>query len=324
MNGSAPRQKVHFTSANTTCAAWHHPGVNGGCVIMAGGLAVTKEPAGDRFARRFQDAGYTVLTFDYRRFGESGGEPRQVARVQDQIADWHAAVAFASELPDVDPARIAAWGFSVSAGYLFKVAAQNPAVAAVIAQSPLASGQAATNNALRHSTIPTALRLAGRGIRDAIGGRLGRPPLLIPLAGRPGEVAALTTPDAMDGDPVLNAGDVYPDWQQTVAARSALRIGFFRPERYISRVACPLLFVVCDQDRSCPAEPTVRVARRAPQSELVRVPGTHYAPFTGAHEQVVAAELSFLERHLLRESPAKTQTRTEARTQPPALQGGRS
>src|SRR3989442_1448002 len=37
------REKVHFPSGDTTCAASHYPGTNGGCVIMAGGFAVTKE-----------------------------------------------------------------------------------------------------------------------------------------------------------------------------------------------------------------------------------------------------------------------------------------
>jgi hypothetical protein len=34
-------------------------------------------------------------------------------------------------------------------------------------------------------------------------------------------------------------------------------------------------------------------------AELVRLVGGHYAPFLDAHEQAVAAELSFLRRHLL-------------------------
>jgi fermentation-respiration switch protein FrsA (DUF1100 family) len=103
MQTSAERQKVHFVSGDTTCAAWHYPGTNGACVIMAGGLAVTKEPGTDLFAQRFHDAEFTVLAFDYRRFGESGGQPRQIARIGEQHADWQAAIEFARTLPDVDP-----------------------------------------------------------------------------------------------------------------------------------------------------------------------------------------------------------------------------
>ena len=78
---SAQREKVHFLSGDAECAAWYYPGTNGACVIMAGGTAVTKEPGTDRFAKRFHEAGFTVLAFDFRRLGESGGRPRQIVRV---------------------------------------------------------------------------------------------------------------------------------------------------------------------------------------------------------------------------------------------------
>src|SRR5580700_3434894 len=100
------RSKVHFEVRGTQCAAWHYPGTNGGCVIMAGGFAVTKEPGTDLFAARFRDYGFSVLAFDYRYLGESGGQPRQVVRVREQLADWDAAVGFAATLPGVDPGRL--------------------------------------------------------------------------------------------------------------------------------------------------------------------------------------------------------------------------
>ena len=52
MRASIERQKVHFSSGDARCAAWLYPGANGACVIMAGGLAVTKEPGTNRFAAR--------------------------------------------------------------------------------------------------------------------------------------------------------------------------------------------------------------------------------------------------------------------------------
>ena len=67
MRGSVERERVRFVSGDTECAAWHHPGTNGACVIMAGGFAVTKEPGTHPFAKRFNEAGLTVLAFDYRR-----------------------------------------------------------------------------------------------------------------------------------------------------------------------------------------------------------------------------------------------------------------
>src|SRR3954466_9014054 len=91
------RQKVWFTSGADRCAAWHYRGTTGAVVVMAGGFAVPKEPGTDRFAAAFHAAGFSVLAFDYRRIGESGGEPRQVVRMRDQLADWDAAIEYAAE-----------------------------------------------------------------------------------------------------------------------------------------------------------------------------------------------------------------------------------
>jgi pimeloyl-ACP methyl ester carboxylesterase len=313
-NGKIPaaRRKLLFASGGTECAAWHYPGTNGACVIMTGGFAVDKEPGTDLFATRFHAAGYSVLAFDYRNFGESGGQPRLVARIADQLADWQAAIACASSLPGVDPARLAVWSFSACGGYIFQVAARNPLLAAAVAQTPNADGVADARNAARHQKPGAFLRFTGRGLLDALGSLAGRAPRLVPLAGEPGTVAVVTAPDARDGVRALRAGE-YPAWQRQVAARSALRRGFYRPGRAASRVACPLLVMVCEGDQLALPAPAIRAARLAPHGEVTRLPGGHYAPFLDAHEQAVAAELLFLDRHLLdRPAPA-----------PPRCDGGR-
>ena len=154
MGEQAERQKVRFTSGGDECAAWYYPGTNGACVIMTGGFAVTKEPGTDLFAARFHDAGFAVLAFDYRRLGQSGGEPRQVVRIRDQLADWQAAIGFAATLPGVDPSRLAAWSFSVSGGNVFRLAARDPRLAAAIAQMPNAYCPAAARKS-SGSVVPS-------------------------------------------------------------------------------------------------------------------------------------------------------------------------
>lgn len=123
---------------------------------MAGGAGVTVGPGTDRYAERFNQAEFSVLAFDYRHLGASSGEPRQVVSVGRQLQDWDAALGLAAGLEEVDPSRRAAWGFSLSGGHLLKVAARDPELAAVIAQSPNADGQASSRNAMRHQS-PAAL-----------------------------------------------------------------------------------------------------------------------------------------------------------------------
>jgi pimeloyl-ACP methyl ester carboxylesterase len=295
---TAQRSKVSFVSGGVECAGWHYPGSNGACVIMAAGGAVTKEAGTDRFAAAFHAEGYSVLAFDYRHLGESGGRPRQVVRVREQLADWDAAIAFAATLPSVDPDRIAVWGFSLSGGHVFRVAARHP-VAAAIAQTPLADGAVAMRNALRHETIGVILRFPLLALRDVARGLTGRDPLVVPQAGPRGSIAMLTTPDAMDADRALNPGNTYPDWQQTIAARSVIPTGWYRPGRAAPKISCPLLVVVCDNDSSVLAAPAIHAAGRAPAGELVQLTGGHYAPFLDEHGHAVEAELDFLRRTLL-------------------------
>lgn len=297
----AARREVRFRVAGTEIAAWHYPGADGSCVVMAGGFAVPKEPATDRFAARFYAAGHGVLAFDYRRLGASGGAPRQVVRVSEQLADWQGAIEYAARLPGVDAARIGVWGFSATGGHILRVAARNPRLAAAIAQTPNAGGLAANRTVMRYQKPAVALRVIARGVSDAAGGLFfARRPLLVPLGGRPGEPAVLTTPDVADAEAALGTEGRDDDWPRQVAARSVLRLAAYRPGRVARRIRCPLLVLVCEDDESAYPPAAIAAARRAQKGELVRLPGGHYAPFLAAHEEAVAVQLAFLERHLRR------------------------
>ncbi|GAA3106746.1 pimeloyl-ACP methyl ester carboxylesterase [Kribbella aluminosa] len=290
------REKVSFTSAGLDCAAWHYPGGNGGCVVMTGGFGVPKEPGTDRFAERFAAAGFSVLAFDHRNLGESAGEPRQVARVRDQLDDWRAAIAYAKTLPGVE--RVGIWAFSLPGGYIVQLASEDLGLSAAIAQSANVDGPTVTRHASRYQSTGSALRLVGRALLDVVGGWLGRPPRLVDLAGPTGTVALLNTPDAQLGSEILNPGNRYPDWQQQIAARSVLPAAVYRPAKYAPDARCPILYVVCEDDKSALAAPTLKAAATTPKAEVLRVAGNHYAPFLDAHEEVVAAELAFLGRRL--------------------------
>jgi alpha-beta hydrolase superfamily lysophospholipase len=64
-------------------------------VILAHGFGGTREARLWAFAERFRAAGIAALVFDYRHFGDSEGEPRQLLSISRQLDDWRAAIAFA-------------------------------------------------------------------------------------------------------------------------------------------------------------------------------------------------------------------------------------
>jgi pimeloyl-ACP methyl ester carboxylesterase len=298
----AEREKVQFSSAEDHCAAWHYAGTNSVCIVMAAGLAVVKEAGTDVIARRFNDAGFSVLAFDFRHLGESGGEPRQIVRIGEQIADFEAAIAYARTLPEVDPRRVAVWGFSLSGGHVYAVARRNPDLGAAISHSGLSDSLHTARYAVRYFTAGSFLKLNALAIADRIGRVFGRAPILIPLSGEKGEVASITTPDAQNGARALNPDGRYDAiFPMLVDAWSALRIGFYRPGRHARGIRPPLLVIEFQDDGVTPPGPAAKAAARAPRGELIRLPGGHYSAFLDQEVQddAVAATVSFLHRQLL-------------------------
>jgi pimeloyl-ACP methyl ester carboxylesterase len=143
----------------------------------------------------FCAAGYACLVFDYRNFGDSEGEPRQLLDIGRQLQDWAAAVAYARTLSDIDTHRIGLWGTSFSGGHVIATAARLPGIAAVVAQCPFTDGIASARTL---NPLVTA-RITALAVRDLVGARLGRPPLMVPVVGHPDEVALMNAPDADPG-----------------------------------------------------------------------------------------------------------------------------
>ncbi|RYY40873.1 MAG: alpha/beta hydrolase [Actinomycetales bacterium] len=291
------REDVTFTSHGTSCAAWvYRPDGDAGrpVVVMAHGLGGVREMRLDAFAERFAEAGYVCLVFDYRHFGASGGEPRQLLSVRRQRQDWAAAVAFARTLPGVDPDRVVLWGTSFSGGHVIVTGAKDARVAAVVAQCPYTDGLASS---LAVKPL-TSLKVTLRAVLDLVGSRLRRPPRMIPLAGRPGSVALMTASDALPGVHALQ-GDRAGTIPEDVAARVALEIAFGRPGAQARRLRCPTLFVVCDRDTVAPAKATLKHVAKAPRGEVVRRDTGHFDIYVGEEfETTVRDELAFLGRHV--------------------------
>lgn len=297
------RRHIAFDSRGERCEAWFYPGSNGGCLVMAAGLAVTKEPGTDRIATAVNRAGFSVLAFDYRRLGGSSGQPRQYIRLRDQLDDWHSALQCAQEQTEVDGSRIAIWGFSLSGGHVFRVAADRPDLAAAIATSPLTDGLEALRHALPSMTLGAILRMGALAASDLVRRGLRRSPVLIPLTGDRGDVAALTTPDSRNGPIALDpVGEYAHVWPQQVAAWSALRVGFYRPGRIARQIKPPLLVISHDEDGVAPPGSARRAGEAAPGAEVINLPGGHYALFLddGTFDRVIDATLQFLARHVLR------------------------
>ena len=124
-------------------------------ILMAhgwGGTAAQLRTVGLDFAR----AGYFVVTFDYRGWGESDSrlvltgpapaekkanrfsaevqEVREVVDPLDMTTDWLNALHWLQGEPQCDKARIGLWGTSYSGGHVVYVAARDPRVKVIVSQ----------------------------------------------------------------------------------------------------------------------------------------------------------------------------------------------
>lgn len=288
-------QDVRFRSGGDDCGATlyrpdepHDRAVP--CVVMANGFSLTRRDGLPSFAERFAAAGLAVLAFDFRHLGDSSGEPRDLVDHRRQRHDFSTALSFASTVEGIDPARVAAWGFSLGGGLAIQAAADDRQLAAAVALFPMVDGLAF---ALGGDPVVGA-RLIAASARD----RIQRDDVRVPVVGPPGSLAVFSQPAALHAlDEVIGNDSL---WRNEVCARPFLNSSFFRPVRISSKVSCPLMVCLAENDTLVPLKPIAQVAKRAPRGELHRYASDHFDPLgiSAVFAQVVADQTEFLARHL--------------------------
>jgi fermentation-respiration switch protein FrsA (DUF1100 family) len=297
------REDLSFESAGETCAAWHlhgegdaylgHPGRP--CVIMAHGLGGTRDSGLLPFAEAFAGVGLEVLLFDYRCFGDSTGEPRQLASPPRHRQDYAAAVKFARGLDGVDPDRIVLWGTSWSGGHAIHVASRDRRIAAVITQNADLDGIRTLRMIAGYGGLGQLAKVTWHGLRDRARALRGAPPHLIPIVGPPGTVGAMTSEESDPGYHAI-AG---PTWRNELTARAVLDESRNRAVTRARRVRCPLLIQVALADSIAAPSACTVAADRGPRAELISYAIAHFDIYLGeARERAIGDQLGFISRNL--------------------------
>ena len=284
-----------FSSGDETCAAWLYlPDSNkpAPVIVMAHGLGAVRTMRLDAFAERYCEAGYACLVFDYRHFGDSSGEPRQLLSVKRQLEDWRAAVRFAQQDSRVDGSRVIVWGSSFSGGHVLKTAANVSGVAGVMSQCPFTSGIA--SSLALHPLSLTKVSLAAT--LDVLTMPFRKKPVMVDLAGNPGDGALMTAHDVMEGyNGIKPAGSDIPGY---VAARFGFEISRYFPGRSAAKVSAPTLLIACLRDTVAPVKPTLKYAKQLQRGTLVELDTGHFDIYRGEwFEKVVAIQLDWLNKH---------------------------
>jgi uncharacterized protein len=122
-NSMLPYRRIEFKTYDSTAlrgnlyhaenAAQHAP-----IVIFVHGIGLVKEQYLENWFRHFLQAGYHVLTYDHRSFGDSDGLPRNHFNWTVQAEDFVDAVSYVRTLPEVDGDKVFGWGVAHSAGLI--------------------------------------------------------------------------------------------------------------------------------------------------------------------------------------------------------------
>lgn len=286
-----------FTSVRVRCAATVYcpREVTGPTpvIVMGHGATLTRRDGIPAFARRFAAAGYSVVAFDYRHWGDSDGHPRGWFSLSRQQSDWQAAVAFARQSDGVDPARVVLWGFSMGGGMALKTAAADPRIAAVIAVCPITDGLATW---LEPAPVATAARMISRALRETI----TRQPVTMPVAGKPGDFAVLPAPEALPGFEHITAGR---PWRNEISTSWLFPLAAFRPVTTVPRITAPVLYQVAQHDGMPSAGKVDKAIPRTPRAEVQRYPMDHFGPFRPEHQPAIATDASDFLRTRLDAAP---------------------
>lgn len=292
-----PHKSVSFTSDGMTCRgclylpaeAKSKPPI----IVFGHGLGTVKEMGLEAYAERFTAKGYACLTFDYRHFGESDGEPRQIIDIKKQLKDWQSAVDFARSLPDVDGSRMVLWGSSFGGGHALVTGSRNTNVAAIIAQCPFTDGVASA----MAIDMKTSLKLTGLALLDTAGSLVGRDPVYVPIAAAHGEVGLMNSHDAKPGYLALVPEGF--EFRNQAAARLLLHIAGHTPGKIARGIKSPTLLCVCEADTVAPAKATLRHAKNMKTAEVKLYKDGHFDIYTGeSFERVIADQIDFLERNV--------------------------
>ncbi|MBU2488775.1 MAG: alpha/beta fold hydrolase [Proteobacteria bacterium] len=288
---------TEFTSRGTILRGTLHmpdKAENPPVVVMAHGFGGCVSFGLAPFAEHFCAQGMAVLTFDYRGFGKSDGEPRNWVSPSRHLWDWKAAVAHARTLPQVDRSRVALWGTSFSGGHVLVTAADIPAVKCVVCQVPFVDGRTTL------FLMPPRLlaRSMSAAVRDLARMAMGKPALYVPLVAAPGQLGALTQPGCVEEFMRL-----VPDEEKAnanrVTARTFLEVPAYRPLARAQDVQCPVLVIMAEEDNLIPSRSVQQAAGLLPNAELVSLPVSHFDVYFGkVFEKVVKKEAAFLKKHL--------------------------
>lgn len=237
------------------------------------------------------DAGFAVMTLDYRGFGGSEGD----ATIMDpmtQIADIRAGLDYLESRPEVDGRNLGAFGSGgTGGGNAVYAAGLDPRIRAVVAQVPVADGRDWLRRMRReHEWVDYMKRVREASIRYA---STGAPELVDPRDG-----IMVATPERVASGAKK---DVDGRSAQQVALHSANAFMDYRPIDVVDRIAPrALMLIAVEHDGVTPEDHAFALYERAgsPKRLVLQTGATHYGAYAQYRDVVNPMIVDWFRRYL--------------------------
>ena len=242
-------------------------------------------------AQALTDAGYVVLTFDYKGWGDSDG-PKARLSPYGRVLDSQAALTFLGAQSMVDADRLGIYGTSYGGATVVWTAAVDPRVKAVVSVVGIGNGRRWMRSVRHPDEFADLLQRSEQNrIQRVLTGKsdyVDRNSILLPdrqsleLA----TAARKNNPNAVGEIPLEYIGDTLG----------------FHPEWIVDKISPrPVLFITSDDDRLVPPDESEALYAKAREpKKLITLKGWgHYEVYTGeAFRQVIEPTLSWYREHL--------------------------
>jgi dienelactone hydrolase len=294
--GTYAREDHDFDSRGTRCAAWLYRPEGAAMppvVVMAHGFGAQRDFGLPAYAERFAQRGMAVFLFDYRNFGASDGEPRNLVSNSRHLQDWESALAYVRGLSGIAVDRLGLWGSSFSGGHVIVTASRDAGVSAIVSQVPFVDGiTTAYWTGIKHASQATVA-----GIKDVVRMITASDPYCVPIVSDPDVFGLMNSPECKPGYMAIVPEET--DWINECPARAVLELLLYRPISHARGVRCPALVMMGEKDSLIYPKAVEKTASRMREVSLIHLPVGHFDVYVGdLFEQVVEIQADFLARHL--------------------------